>query len=353
MHQIDFKDLGDILFKTYQKGSVWELYDKIDGSENLEDLDLEDLRTYVPKSNWERYFSSIVACDDIFLKKRWEDLYDLRCMVAHNALVTKTEYENIEKLVQEVQEKLQKAIDNLDKIEVPEEDKEELAESVASNLNVLYGNFIQSWKLFEVDLEKIVNYLGLDLGSAIGLKSPYKTIQLLHKNAVIDDEMLSEAKDLMQFRNKLVHDPTISLGEQEISDYIVRQKDFIDELKKLASDRSTWKNELVNALRNLGGKASLSEIYDYIEQNTVRELPKTWKATVRYTLQLNSSDTETYSRGGEDLFERLERGIWSLKKGVEENDNRDNDGEGEETGESDENNETSGQDNNEANEKSG
>lgn len=319
LHQIDFKDLSDILFKSYQSSSITDLYNKLGDIENLEDLDLDDLQSFIPKSNWERYFSEYVECEDTYLKKRWDNLYELRCMVAHNALVAKSNYESIVLLVTEVEEKLQKAIDNLDKIHVPEEDKEEVAENIASNLNALYGGFIQSWKIFEVDLEKTVNYLGIDTESPRRLKSPFSTAHLLYKEKIIDDEMLSECRALIQFRNKLVHDPTISFSESEVGGYVARLEAFINELKEAARKRSTWKAELANVLSTLGGQASLSEIYDYIESNTFRELPDTWKATVRYNLQLNSADTETYNRGGEDLFVRRERGHWALKESLEQN----------------------------------
>jgi hypothetical protein len=63
----------------------------------------------------------------------------------------------------------------------------------------------------------------------------------------------------------------------------------------------------------LGGEAYLADLYDYVRRTTSRELPETWQATVRFILQLHSSDTETF-RGGHDLFEHLGRGYWGLRK---------------------------------------
>ena len=127
LHQVDFKHLGDFLFKSYETRRISELYEQIESAQTLEDLDLEDLKSFTVKSNWERYFSEIVECDNAYLDKRWSQLYELRCKVAHNAIVLQSDYERIDELVTEVEEKLQKAIDNIDKIYVPQEDKEQVA----------------------------------------------------------------------------------------------------------------------------------------------------------------------------------------------------------------------------------
>lgn len=89
-------------------------------------------------------------------------------------------------------------------------------------------------------------------------------------------------------------------------------QEVVDEVQTVTAESTSWKDEILNALKALGGEAHLSEIYDYIKNTTARNLAKTWKATVRYTLQIHSSDSEAY-RGGEDLFVRLERGYWAIR----------------------------------------
>ena len=90
------------------------------------------------------------------------------------------------------------------------------------------------------------------------------------------------------------------------------EQGVVDEVQEVAEERRSWTEEIVGALKVLNGEAHLSDIYEQIETTTLRELPKSWKATIRYTLQTHSSDTESY-RGGEDLFCRLDRGYWGLK----------------------------------------
>lgn len=60
-------------------------------------------------------------------------------MVAHNAIIGRAEYDRIVQLVGEVSVHLQEAVENLDKIHVPTEDREQLAENVVSSINVLSG----------------------------------------------------------------------------------------------------------------------------------------------------------------------------------------------------------------------
>lgn len=75
-----------------------------------------------------------------------------------------------------------------------------------------------------------------------------------------------------------------------------------------------WKDDIVEALHALGGRGSLSEIY--AELVRIRTpLRGKWQATVRGTLERNSSDSDNH-RGGEDLFYSvggIGSGEWGLR----------------------------------------
>jgi Apea-like HEPN len=301
LHQLDFIHLGDFLFKAYQTRNIAELYDDIEKAQSNIDLNLTLLKEFRPKSNWERYFSKVVSCDDQYLDKRWSSLYDLRCLIAHNAIVTRNDYERIVELVNEVSEHLQRAIDNLDKVHVPTEDRDQVAETVASNINALYGSFIQVWKDLESTLNRVGNINGSTRLKPVGVLLPH-----LYNSGVIDDDQFSEGADLVHFRNRLLHAGASRIEEHEISSKIASLEKFTKSI------RLSWKDEIVDALTALGGKASLSQLYSQIENHTHRTLAETWQATVRYTLQIHSSDTDSY-RGGEDLFQRLDKGYWGLR----------------------------------------
>ncbi len=87
----------------------------------------------------------------------------------------------------------------------------------------------------------------------------------------------------------------------------------------LATDSGvTWLDDVRHVLDQLGGKASLHEIYKLIEEvrkEADRSIPPSFEAIVRRTLEENSTDTKSY-KGGPDFFcvpEGLGSGVWALR----------------------------------------
>ena len=318
LHQVDFIHLGDFLFKAYQTKNVSDLYKLFDSATKIEELNLDNLREYKAKSNWEKYFSKIVDCTDVFLKTRWDELYQLRCKVAHNAIINKADYERIEQLVEEVFEKLQNAINNIGKVQVPEADKETIVENVVSNINSLLGEFINYWKLFEVALNKfafdydfIEEYMDSPSTRSQIIKSPRRILTEMRNSKLIPANVFENAITVYEFRNRLLHSANFAFNEQEILSWINILKDLLG-FFEAPINTDSWKAEVVNALESCGGEAHLIDIYTYIKENSSRTLPETWKSTIRNTLQRYSSDTKAYA-GGEDLFEHVDIGRWGLK----------------------------------------
>lgn len=101
-------------------------------------------------------------------------------------------------------------------------------------------------------------------------------------------------------------------------------QEVMDEVRDVTESRSDWKDEIVSALKTLGGEARLPEIYELIRETTSRKLPTSWQDIIRYTLYIHSLDSSSY-RGGEDIFRRVGRGYWGLKdvQGKDDQDNED------------------------------
>jgi hypothetical protein len=80
----------------------------------------------------------------------------------------------------------------------------------------------------------------------------------------------------------------------------------------------TWRDDVRDALRRLGGTARLRRIYDEVERArraANRSIPPSLEAVVRRTLEDHSSDSDAY-RGIADLFRMAEgrgAGIWALR----------------------------------------
>ncbi len=90
-------------------------------------------------------------------------------------------------------------------------------------------------------------------------------------------------------------------------------------MRKRGSTRSvfwivwmTWLREIIIAMRPLGGKGRLNQIYHQIEANR-SHLPDNWKAAVRTTIQEHSSDARRYVEGNPDVFCHISRGVWGLR----------------------------------------
>lgn len=77
----------------------------------------------------------------------------------------------------------------------------------------------------------------------------------------------------------------------------------------------TWKDAIIKALESLGGHATLEDIYDKIDEISDKTKTKSYKATIRGTLEKNSSDSEAYD-GRTDTFYMYGQkgdGEWGLR----------------------------------------
>jgi hypothetical protein len=232
LYQVDFIHLADFLFKPYCVNEISKLYEQLDKASSSEDLKLDELKEFIPRSNWHRYFSSVVDCDDLFLDKRWKELYELRCMVAHNSIMTKQDLTKTVKLIDEIEDKIIKAIDDIDKITVPADAKEIVAESVMENINSLYGEFIRTWKKLESTARSLAMMFDLHTRIAVSMDGTNRKVivpshilyRSFHKRKILSEDVVNKIMYLQHFRNQLMHadevmskadiEPNISLCDE-------------------------------------------------------------------------------------------------------------------------------------------
>ncbi|MBJ8107148.1 MULTISPECIES: HNH endonuclease [Bacillus cereus group] len=77
----------------------------------------------------------------------------------------------------------------------------------------------------------------------------------------------------------------------------------------------TWKSEVVESLKSLGGEATLEEIYEEVKARDNKVITKTYQNTIRGTIYKKSSESQDF-QGGEDLFYAVNgkgNGRWGLK----------------------------------------
>ncbi len=123
LYKLDFIHLSQVLFEKKRDISLEEL-DRLLTKTKFNEEDKEKILKYVPRSNWEKHFSSLIEEKDRNLEKKWEILYKLRNKVAHNRNVKKAEFEQIKGLANDIKEIIKKATSKLGEIDLNEEDRE-------------------------------------------------------------------------------------------------------------------------------------------------------------------------------------------------------------------------------------
>lgn len=208
LHAVDFIDLAGFVLKPYSNVTTSEILNSIKKAATLEDLDF--LKKLLPESNWNRYFSSLVNCDDTFLKKRWSDLYELRCKVAHNAIISKMDFDSIQLLASELEEKLDDALKKLHKVSVPDEEVENLVENAAENISYEISDFISMYRIFERNVNyKMIECKGPKMNVSGGVKY-FEKIGLFCKEHVQDFQYIQ------RIRNNIIHPSDMIVSDVDL-----------------------------------------------------------------------------------------------------------------------------------------
>lgn len=231
LHNVDFIQLKHFLFSENYPNHRESLLKKLKTAEDFSTLDLKEIKTLIPDSNWNKYFEPIVGCDAEYLKKRWDKLYDLRINIAHNKSFTKHNLEETVHLCSELKPHLQKALTSLDEIVLTPEERENIAETVAISRSEQFGEFIIRFRHLE-DLMLIIT-------KDIKLKNPKEILggyimqnNLLMDKGIIPAELHSALKHVIQTRNGMVHSSNIVITADEIIENQKIIEDFIRYLEK-------------------------------------------------------------------------------------------------------------------------
>ncbi len=123
LYYADFIQLNFLLFVKYSNETISqsELIEKLKD----EKCDIEELISkYEGKSNWDRYFQPVVNKEN--LENDLNKLYYYRNLVAHNRKIRKHDKTETELLVTKIKKVLNACLSRIDKINVPEEEKENL-----------------------------------------------------------------------------------------------------------------------------------------------------------------------------------------------------------------------------------
>ncbi len=232
LNTTDFIHLGEILTKEYPLSNISTLRGMIDLATSIDDIDFDKLKSFVPKSNLDRYFKPYIDFNSEYLNKKWKKLYELRCLVAHNNFFYKQDFEELDSLITEVKEKLKKAIANIENVKIPEEDKEVILEFTISNSDELVGSFIKEWKKLEQKIA-IIN-------DSPPNSPTVKNISEIYRNGYLTDEIHNEIRRINEFRNKLVHLTDMQFDVAEITDNIKSVSNITEQLVIEKDFNNAW-----------------------------------------------------------------------------------------------------------------
>ncbi len=222
LHDTDFIQLSDFLFKPYSSKNIDLLFKDIKDKKIGEIIDYKYFNQFVPKSNWERYFNAFVDYEDGNLSKKWNQLYELRCLIAHNNFLTKKDYKNIIDLVNELSEKFNQAIEFVNKIIIPKNEKEAVLESVLKAHNEKFSLFLREWQEITQEINNLAKKHNIEHSTEEPLS---ETIQKLIKNNIVTEQFYSELKPIGEFRNR-INDLNEIFSDSEINEYYTLAADF-------------------------------------------------------------------------------------------------------------------------------
>ncbi|EPF7752835.1 hypothetical protein ACSVMW_001838 [Vibrio parahaemolyticus] len=226
LYKLDFINLSHVLFQKKRDITLDEL-DRVLAQTSFEDDDRAKILKYLPRSNWEKYFSTLLGENSQSLEKKWELLYKLRNKVAHNRFLTKDDFERVKGLTSQVKEILQVAINKLGEIDLDEEDRELIIHSYQSESPQAYAH------LAERSVAEYYMKSGFEV-IAPEFRSSRNMIDFIVKNS-----NSSIAVEVLSFKRRLPIDLLIIRMERSI---------FI--IDKFMQEQNIDKGELVIVLRN-------------------------------------------------------------------------------------------------------
>ncbi|MFW3441109.1 hypothetical protein ACN9J6_06165 [Aliarcobacter butzleri] len=238
LNRLDFNQLGYFLFNEYSKKDISVLQKQINEKKEIND---ELLKEFIQISNWEKYFKQNIKCENDYLKSRWEKLYKLRNDVAHNKNFTEEKLNDVTKLYNEINEKLEEAFKNIDNIKTI--NKEEILnnlESVDSSMSFLEKaialteqNRYQENKILTDNLVRIFD----------NNKDVYETITKIHSNKAFVDA-IAKTSDVYETITK-IH------SNKAFVDAIAKTSDVYETIAKIHSNEAFLDKDMLDKKNNL------------------------------------------------------------------------------------------------------
>ncbi len=231
LDKVDFIQLTKFLFTEYSLKDSNKIISFIKNY-NKPSILTQELKDYLPVSNWDRFFKPSINIDGVNLERKWDKLYRLRCKVAHSNKLTRSDYNEIKKLSEDLTESLDKAFGNLSEITLTEVEKTD----VINNLQIrcLNSEIINK----KIDLNRLKEFRKVSLASENEIKSENYYPKLINNMIAIKDYFNSSKYVVANLENWLHCKSHICFKvfdklENEKYIFIGEMKGCIDKEKKM------------------------------------------------------------------------------------------------------------------------
>ena len=159
-------------------------------------------------------------------------------------------------------------------------------------------------------------YASLDVGGRIAIlmadvkknKKLYSMLLDMNKLGTTEQIIIKEQHNCMSDKRRYFNNNFIRINHEYC---LILRKDYpmimdFSTIRKGKMDirdsvNITWKDLIASSLEELGGKTSLSNLYEFLNGYKKTNSNVNWKAKVRQTLQIHPN-----------LFNKLDRGVWAL-----------------------------------------
>lgn len=159
-------------------------------------------------------------------------------------------------------------------------------------------------------------YASLDVGGRIAIlmadvkknKKLYSMLLDMNKLGTTEQIITKEQHNCMSDKRRYFNNNFIRINHEYC---LILRKDYpmIMDFSTIRKGRMdirdsvniTWKDLIASSLEELGGKTSLSNLYEFLNGYKKTNSNVNWKAKVRQTLQIHPN-----------LFNKLDRGVWAL-----------------------------------------